>query len=109
MKKYIVLSAMLALTPVVALAVDLEDIMGVFSNLMGVAMPILISLAVIYFVWSLVQYMLKSGEEKDAAKANMIWGIVILFVMVSVWGLVNVLSDTFDLDTAAPTIDWEVS
>ena len=28
----------------------------------------------------------------------MLWGIVALFVMVSVWGLVNVLKGSFNLD-----------
>jgi hypothetical protein len=28
----------------------------------------------------------------------MIWGVIALFVMVSVWGLVNLLGDTFDID-----------
>ena len=108
MKKYIVLGSTMALAPILVFAVNAEDILDIFSDLLGVLMPILISLAVIYFVYSLVQFMLKEGEEKAAAKTSMIWGVIILFAMVSVWGLVNVLGDTFDLDTAAPTLDWEV-
>ncbi len=108
-KKILILS--LAFAPMLSLAaVDgLEGVMGVISDLFGVAMPLILSLAVLYFVWSLTQYMLKDGEDKAAAKTNMIWGIIILFVMISVWGLVNVLGDTLDLDNSAPTVDWEVS
>ncbi|MFH1402052.1 MAG: hypothetical protein ABIG87_00315 [Patescibacteria group bacterium] len=107
--KKIILSLSLAL-PLITLAATsgLKGVMGTLSDLMGVAMPLLLSAAVLFFVYSLVLYMLKDGEEKTKAKENMIWGVVILFVMVSVWGLVNVLGDTFNLDTAVPSVDWEV-
>ena len=44
------------------------------------------------------------GEDKETGKQIMIWGIIALFVMVSVWGLVNVLSNTTGIGgAAAPT------
>ena len=44
-------------------------------------------------------------EKKGVAKEKMIYGIIALFVMVSVWGIVNVLSGTFGFTTtSAPTL-----
>ena len=110
MKKKI-LGLSLALAPMISLAAvnGLEGLAATISNLFGLAMPLILSLAVIYFVWSLVNYILKAGEEKATARDQMIWGIVILFVMVSVWGLVNILSDTVNLDKTVPTVDWIVT
>jgi len=95
--------------PMLVFAKTLTEIMTDISGLMSTAMPIIISLAVIYFVWALVQFLLKEGEDKAAAKTSMIWGIIILFAMISVWGLVNVLVSTFNLDTAVPTVNWQVT
>jgi hypothetical protein len=48
------------------------------------------------------------GQEetkKEKAKQYMLWGIIGLTVMVSVWGLVNILGDTFDIvDPTPPSI-----
>ncbi|MBU1046904.1 pilin [Patescibacteria group bacterium] len=109
MKKILGLS--LAMVPAVSFAAidGLEGVAELVSDLFGLIMPLILSLAVIYFVWSLVKYMTKAGEAKDDARDQMIWGVVILFVMVSVWGLVNILGDTVDLDTSVPTVDWEVT
>ena len=63
---------------------------------MKMALPLIISLAVVWFVWNVFRYMIAGGEdEKTKAKKEMIWGIVALFVMVSVWGLVGILQATF--------------
>ncbi|MCK5021815.1 MAG: hypothetical protein KAR54_01020 [Candidatus Pacebacteria bacterium] len=42
-----------------------------------------------------MKFLQSSGSDKEDAKQQMIWGIVILFVMVSVWGLVDLLTKTF--------------
>jgi len=101
MKKYIALGSLMAFTPLLTFAATFESILLVIKNLMGVILPIMISLAVIFFIYSLLSYILKEGDEKAAAKTQMIWGIVILFAIVAVWGLVDVLLETFDIDTGA--------
>jgi hypothetical protein len=32
----------------------------------------------------------------------MLWGLIGFFLMVSIWGLVNILVGTFDLNNAVP-------
>lgn len=63
--------------------------------------PLIFTLAVAFFVWGVVQYMLASADEhkKEMGKQYMVWGIIALTVMVSVWGLVNLVGNTFGLDT----------
>lgn len=56
--------------------------------------PMLVSLAVLLFLWGVLKYVFaKSDGDKKDARNFMIWGIVGLFVMVSVWGLVRILGD----------------
>lgn len=56
--------------------------------------PTLVSLAVLLFLWGVLKYVFaKSDPDKKDARNFMIWGIVGLFVMVSIWGLVRILGD----------------
>lgn len=56
--------------------------------------PILIGIALIVFLWGVFRFIRSSGEEtaREEGKQFMFWGLVGLFVMVSVWALVGVLS-----------------
>jgi len=65
------------------------------KKILSAILPLIVGLAVIYFIWSTAQYILKEGEAKNEARTHMIWGIIIFFVMVSVWSLVAILSNTF--------------
>ena len=64
--------------------------------------PLIFALAVAMFVWGVVQFILNSDEEAKKAKGKqfMIWGLVALTVMISVWGLVSILGGTFDFNTS---------
>jgi len=98
MKKFLVLGLALFATPMVASAADLVSIINLFGNIIATLVPIVISLAVLVFLWGLVSWLWKSGEEKEGGLKIMTWGIITLFVMVSIWGLVNLLSDTLGLE-----------
>jgi len=58
---------------------------------------ILIGIGLLLFIFGLVKYVSAGGDEDKVkeAKSFIIFGIIALFVMFSVWGLVNLLSDTF--------------
>ena len=51
------------------------------------------ALALLFFFWGLALFILKAGSEEGRAKGRvrMVWGIVALFVIVAVWGLVQLL------------------
>ncbi|MBN2094019.1 MAG: hypothetical protein JW740_01460 [Candidatus Zambryskibacteria bacterium] len=53
--------------------------------------PIAFTLALLLFFWGVVKYIWSVGTEKEQGKKVMVWGIVALFVMSSVWGLVAFL------------------
>jgi hypothetical protein len=60
----------------------------------------LIALAVVWFIWNVIRYTMSSDEEKKgAAKSQMIWGIIAIAVIVSVWGLVSILQNIFGVNT----------
>ena len=56
---------------------------------------ILMGLAVVYFVAGVIKYIAANDDAtKQKAKDTMIYGIIGLFVIVSVWGLIKVLQNT---------------
>lgn len=76
----------------------IEAILCRISNILNTIIPIIIVLGVVYFVWGVVSYVLSGDEEaKKAGRDRMIFGIIGLVVIVSMWGLVKVVTDTFGL------------
>lgn len=58
--------------------------------------PLLVGLAVVVFIYGVIVFTFsEGGEKKEEAKNYMFWGIIGLFVMVSIWGMVAVLQRTF--------------
>jgi len=91
--------------PVIALANGgLENLVGQAYGLIQGLIPVVIGLGVLVFLWGVLQYVIaKDDSGKEQGRVFMLWGIIALFVMVSVWGLVNILRETLDLDNATPT------
>jgi len=98
-----------AFLPFLALAqqsTKLGDVLSTVSKLLNTVIPILITLAMIYFIWGVIQYVTAKDEEKQKeARSVMINGIIGLFAIVAIWGLVALISKTFGVDVGggAPT------
>jgi uncharacterized membrane-anchored protein len=100
--------------PFMALAAgtELGDIFEKLGDLVQTLTPVIVAIALLAFFWGLAMYVLSfSGDDKEKKKGRdmMIYGVIVLFVMVSVWGLVQVLQNTFDIDTETnqevPSVD----
>lgn len=76
------------------------SIVNFFIQMMGRAIPILISISVIIFVWGVFKYVIYDGEDRQKSRDFMLYGIIGLFVMVSVWGLVAVVRNTLGLNNS---------
>lgn len=80
----------------------LGDVFNFITCLIGRSVvPLIFTLAVVMFMWGVVQFIMGAEEEAKRTKGKqfMLWGIVALFVMVSVWGLVRILGTTFGVNT----------
>lgn len=75
-----------------------NDLIGRLASLGDVAVYLLIALAVLYIVYSTVRYFImgKEGDEaRREAGMNIFYGLIGLFIIVSIWGLVALLTNTF--------------
>ncbi len=55
----------------------------------------MIAVALVYFIWGVIDMIAGAGEKNDekriAGKRHMIWGIVGLFIMVCVKGIMQLI------------------
>ncbi|MCE9585038.1 hypothetical protein K8Q94_00195 [Candidatus Nomurabacteria bacterium] len=71
--------------------------------------PLIFALAFVVFIWGVVQFIMNSDQEakKEQGKQFMVWGIIALTVMFSVWGLVSILNNTFGIKTVIPQLQTQ--
>jgi len=90
-----------ALTPALAFAQlsNVENLMTALGRIVDLALPIVVAIALLAFFWGLVKFIFAQGNEeaKGEGKKIMIWGLIALFVMVAVWGLVQFIADALEI------------
>jgi len=76
---------------------NFQGLVTCIAGLINDVIYLLIGIAVLLFIAGLIKYITAGGDEKQVAEAKhyIIFGIVALFVMTSVWGLVSILTNTF--------------
>lgn len=83
---------------------SVQDLASFTINLINnVAVPLVFALAFIVFIWGIFQYFILGGHDdakKKLGRSLMIWGIVGFALMVSVWGLVHILTGTLSLNNS---------
>ena len=99
-KKYFTLALGISfLTPslVLAKASDLGGLMVIIIGLIRQASLVIAALALLFFFWGLAKFIMNASDETKRAEGRsvMVWGVIALFVMVTVWGLVGILQNTF--------------
>ena len=111
MKKLIVL--LLLLSPVSVFAqqiTNFDDVTYKATNIGQTVIVILISFAVIWIIVNVVRYLIagKDGAERAEGGMRILWGVVGLFVILSIWGLVAILKNTFSTNNNVPTNQFPV-
>ena len=102
--KYIIFTSAVLLPHIVFAAPAENTFAGVLQYLArvleSVILPLLIGFTVVFFLWGLLKYVGSGADEKtrEEGKNVMVYGVVSLFVIVSVWGLINFLVSSIFTD-----------
>jgi hypothetical protein len=70
-----------------------------------IIVPLIFAVAFLVFIVGVFQtFILGRGDpaKVKTGQSLMLWGLIGFFVMVSVWGLVNILIGTFNLNSQVP-------
>lgn len=76
---------------------NFSELVCILVSILNSLIPVIIGIGLIVFLWGLALFILAAGDEKkiESGKNLMIYGIIGLFVMTSVWGLIRVVYSTF--------------
>ncbi len=87
--------------PLIASAQNAQGILNTVRNLIDQLIPLALAAALLAFFWGLIKYIWSSGdgEGKEKGRSIMVAGIVGLFLMVSIWGIVGIIANTFGVQT----------
>lgn len=71
-------------------------------------LPLIFTLAFVTFIWGVFRFMYSEDKnKKQEAKNFILWGIIGLFVMVSLWGIIAILGQTFGIRSVVPFLQTE--
>jgi hypothetical protein len=101
-----VLAAGLFGIPALASAASLFDTLGLANTFLNALIGLFITLAIVVFFWGLITYLWGIGgaENKSEGLQIMMYGVIAIFVMVSIWGIIRLLQNTFKVTSTDPII-----
>ena len=83
------------LLPTVTSAQNLQRIVDMLFGLFNNLVVLFILVAVVVFFWGLIKYLWSMSQESAHEGLKiMFWGLIAIFVMVSIWGLIRLLQGT---------------
>ncbi len=89
---------LLATIPSLAFAevTDFKSLMQLFVNLLGSVIGVLYMAAFAAFFWGISLFVLNTSDDtkRKEGKTWMLWSVIALFVMITIWGLVGLLVNT---------------
>ncbi|MCK5027172.1 MAG: hypothetical protein KAS07_02015 [Candidatus Pacebacteria bacterium] len=64
-----------------------------------------VAVAAIYFLWGVLKFVAAGDNEEArvAGKKSMIWGIIGITIMLSFWGIIELIVGALDLDVNPPS------
>jgi len=74
---------------------SLAQLVNQFVDLINLAVPVLGGIALLLFLFSVVRYIAKAGDShgKSEEQKAMMWGLVALFVLFSIWGILRIFKE----------------
>jgi len=86
---------------------------GIVTFINSYVIPFIFAIAFIVFIWGVFQYFIAGGaneESREKGKQLVFWGIIGFVVMLTLWGVVNLLVASTNLkeknNVDLPTFTW---
>lgn len=89
------ISVIFFLVPGVAFAqpANFSEFVDVLLDILSATVPVIFGITILAILWAGAQMILHADNEQKRAdgKRTLMWGVIVLFVMVSMWGFVNLI------------------
>ena len=92
---------------------SITTLLNSVKDIVNLLIPLLIGVAMVAFFWGLIKYIWGGGKDTAKGKAIMTAGIISLFVMVSIWGIITFVQNSLQVGTVegggipAPQIKYQ--
>ena len=98
-------AVLLVLSPVSAYATtnNLCDLAKAAVGYFNIGVIVILGLAVVVFVYNVFRYFFMDRENNTERGMYLLWSIIGFAVILCFWGLVNIVSGTFNLNNTAPS------
>ena len=110
MKKITILTSFLLVLPVITFA-QFGDVDTFFNNIgtfiNNVLIPLVFAIALLMFVYGMFRFFILGGhsdDDREKGKKLMMWSVVGFVMMVSIWGIVNMVAGGLFPDQTPPNI-----
>ena len=104
--KALIASLAIAVVPGVSFAAPrtFSEAVNLLVTILDTGTGLLVLAGIVVYFWGISTNILKMKDEgSQAFKAYFIWGIIAIFVMVSIWGIIQLVQNTiFGGDYYAP-------
>ncbi|TAL49576.1 hypothetical protein EPN83_00315 [Patescibacteria group bacterium] len=84
------------------------DASGILNKINAVILNplilLLFTIALLFFFWGIFQFVSRTGDETKRAegKKHILWGLVGMFIMFSVFGLIRIILNTLGVTPTYP-------
>lgn len=84
---------------------NFRELIDLIVGLIELTLPVLVGLALLAFLWGLVKFIYRVGGDEKAVtdgKNLMLWGLIALFILVSLMGIIAFFQSDLGLTGPGP-------
>ena len=92
--------------PVIAFAATsqtLKDLVRTIISYLNVGLVLMMAFAIVMFTFYVIKYFVLPNENRSEAGQYVMYSVIGFFVIISFWGLVNIVQNTFGLSNTSNT------
>ncbi|MCK9352133.1 MAG: hypothetical protein WCT49_02785 [Candidatus Paceibacterota bacterium] len=75
-------------------------LLKIYTFILNPFIAVLFVVATVYFLIGLIRYFLPQGSDSDrqTGQRHMVWGLVGMFIMITVFGIMKLIVNTFGVN-----------
>ncbi len=83
-----------------------EILQRIITYVIDPALRVIFTLGLLLFIWGIIQFLwgVKDGRADEKGKDHMVYGLLGMLIMVSVYGIIALIINSFGLQTAATDV-----
>ena len=85
---------------------NLSTLIGVIAGYLDKILLLLMGIAVLMFVFYVIRYFIQPNDKRSEAAQYLMWSLIGFVVILSFWGIVNIVIATFGFGSTNSPGTW---